>query len=94
MVLDTVIPAISTPTPKMAKPKNVFEPPEKEDEVDLLVRKIPREVRDQFKAYCAKRSRSMTELLIEYMYNCAASEVPQQKPQTMADLLHNLEKKT
>lgn len=33
----------------------------------LFLRNIPAEVRDQFKAYCARRGVSMTRVLVDYM---------------------------
>lgn len=37
------------------------------DTVALLLRDIPRAVRDQFKAYCSRRGLSMTRLVQEFM---------------------------
>mgnify|MGYP000948503048 FL=1 len=42
-------------------------------DADLVLRKISRDLRDMFKAYCARRGRSMTEVLVEFMFNCISS---------------------
>jgi len=43
-------------------------------DAEVGLRKISRDLRDQFKAFCARRGRTMTETLVEYMYRCITGE--------------------
>lgn len=36
----------------------------------LLLKNINRDIRDQFKAFCAHRGTNMTEVLVSYMQDC------------------------
>jgi len=40
----------------------------------LLLRNLPRDIRDGFKAYCAKRGQNMKDALLDYMKECIISD--------------------
>jgi hypothetical protein len=40
----------------------------------LMLRHIPRDLRDLFKAYCARRGKAMNEAVIEFMTKCIKEE--------------------
>lgn len=46
------------------------EAPRKPKEGSLFLRNIPRQIKDRFKAYCAKRGSDMTDTVVEFMRRC------------------------
>lgn len=51
----------------------------RKDEGDLIIRHIPRAVRNLFKAYCARRNKSMTDYLRCHMKEVAQLELKVRK---------------
>lgn len=43
-------------------------------QVAVNLRGVPRDLRDMFKAYCAKRGCGITEVLTQYMHDCITGE--------------------
>lgn len=64
--------------PKRTRRK-VFVEARKTRGVSMFLRGVPREVREHFKAYCARRGTSMTEVLLEDILQHLADD---QKPVT------------
>lgn len=46
------------------------------DSISILFRGVSRHMRDQFKAYCARRGLTMTDAVIEYMRRCVNTDAP------------------
>jgi hypothetical protein len=55
----------------MDKPKN--------NEGFLYLRGLSPHLKSQFKAHAARRGKSMTEMITEFMLNCVRSDVPPQE---------------
>lgn len=43
-------------------------------DAQLVLRDLDRDLRDQFKAWCAVQGRNMTEYLAQHMYDCVTGE--------------------
>ncbi len=58
---------------------------------DLVLRKVNRDLKDKFKAYCAARGRTMTAMMLQFMSDCVTGEI--EALQRRAELAEQREKR-
>ena len=56
-----------------------FKPPNPNRNATVILRNFPRDIRDFFKAYAAKRGTSMKQLIVDFMCDCIEDDTTKPK---------------